>query len=133
MPLSQADVLGLQTLRSLLHNERDPCPFIERTISASGDGGKMDEDVFAIFALDKAKPFSRVKPLYGSCFFHVFLCSCDPWFPDLSVEYRAEVMLNFTSTFKRIQTMREDLKSAFKSSMTLSATVAMGQRSLGPD
>jgi hypothetical protein len=40
-------------------------------------------------------------------------------------------MLNFTSTLKRIQTMREDLKSAFKSSMTLSATVAVGQRSLG--
>jgi hypothetical protein len=27
----------------------------------------MDEDVFAIFTLDKAETFSRVKPLYGSC------------------------------------------------------------------
>jgi hypothetical protein len=53
--LRQADVFGLQTLRSLLHDERDPCPFVEQTIFASGDSGKMDEDVFAIFALDKAK------------------------------------------------------------------------------
>ena len=30
----------------------------------------MDEDVFAIFALDKAKSFSRVKPLYCACLSH---------------------------------------------------------------
>src|SRR5215469_16915858 len=69
--LSQADVFGLQTLQSLLHNERDSCPFIERTVSARGDSGKMDEDVLPVLALNKAKTFSRVKPLYGSCFFHV--------------------------------------------------------------
>jgi hypothetical protein len=30
----------------------------------------MDEDVFAIFALDKAKSFSGVKPLYCACLSH---------------------------------------------------------------
>jgi hypothetical protein len=30
----------------------------------------MDEDVFAILALDKAKTFARVKPLHRACFFH---------------------------------------------------------------
>jgi len=78
----------------------------------------MDEDVIAIFALDKAKPFSCVKPLHGSCFFHVSSVPAIPGFLTCQFEYRAEVMLNFTSTFKRIQTMREDLKSDFKSSMT---------------
>ena len=129
--LRQADVFGLQTLRSLLHNERDPRPFIERTISASGDGGKMDEDVIAIFALDKAKPFSCVKPLHGSCFFHVSSVPAIPGFLTCQFEYRAEVMLNFTSTFKRIQTMREDFKSAFKSSMTLSTTRRNGSAASG--
>src|SRR5215467_11647424 len=80
MPLSQADVFGLQTLRSLLHNERDPCPFIERTVSARGDGGEMDEDILPIFALDKAKTLSRVKPLYGSGFFHVSSVPAVPGF-----------------------------------------------------
>src|SRR6516225_10984851 len=81
--LSQADVFGLQTLQSLLHNERDSCPFIERTVSARGDSGKMDEDVLPVLALNKAKTFSRIKPLYGSCFFHCFLSSCCPCFPAL--------------------------------------------------
>src|ERR1051326_6966849 len=69
--LGKADIFGLQTLRSLLHNERDPCAFIERTVSARRDGGKMDEDVLPVFALDKAKTFPRIKPLYCSGFFHV--------------------------------------------------------------
>jgi hypothetical protein len=30
----------------------------------------MDEDVFAIFALDKPKSFSGVKPLYCACLSH---------------------------------------------------------------
>jgi hypothetical protein len=38
-------------------------PSSRRTIAAGGDGGKMDEDVFAIF-------FSRVKPLYCACLSH---------------------------------------------------------------
>src|SRR6516225_5441510 len=97
--LSQADVFGLQTLRSLLHNERDPCSFIERTISARGNGGEMDEDVLPIFALDKAKTFSRIKPLYGSCFFHVSSVSCISG----SLTCRLiRMTLNLTSTLKRI-------------------------------
>ena len=86
--LSQADIFGLQTLRSLLHNERDPCPFIQRTITASGYGGKMDEDVFAILALDKAKTFARVKPLYRACFFHTSSPSGVPAF----LPYRLPIM-----------------------------------------
>src|SRR5579872_6047008 len=78
--LSQADVFGLQTFRPLLHDERNPRPFIQRTISASGDGGKMDENVFAILALNEPKSFSCVKPLYGSCFFHVSSVPAIPGF-----------------------------------------------------
>src|SRR5262249_19664121 len=86
--LSQANVFSLQTLRALLHHERDPCPFIQRTISASGYGGKMDEDVFAILPLDKAKTFARVKPLYRACFFHNSSPSGIPAF----LPYRLSVM-----------------------------------------
>src|SRR5262249_16705704 len=111
--LGQGDVFSLQTLRSLLHNERDPCAFIERTVSARGDGGEMDEDILPIFALDKAKTFSRVKPLDSSCFFHLSSFLAIPGFlPDrLSIVPRGA--LNFTSALKGIQTMREDLKSPF--------------------
>jgi hypothetical protein len=106
--LGRANVFGLQTLRALLDDERDAGPFIERTIAASGDGGKMDEDVFAILALDKSKSFSRVKPLYCACFFHLSSLPNDPYIPALSIEDHAEVYDEIRSTFSGFQTTRED-------------------------
>jgi hypothetical protein len=73
----------------------------------------MDEDVLPIFALDKAKTFPLVKPLYGSCFFHVSSVPAIPGFLPYRLSIRAEVTLNFTSALKWIQTMREDLESPF--------------------
>jgi hypothetical protein len=61
----------------------------------------MDEDVIAIFALDKAKTLSRVKPLYGSCFFHVSSIPMISGFLSYRFEYRAEATLDLTSTSKR--------------------------------
>jgi hypothetical protein len=48
----------------------------------------MDEDVFAIFALDKAKTFARVKPLYRAYFFHNSSPSGVPAF----LPYRLSIM-----------------------------------------
>jgi hypothetical protein len=48
----------------------------------------MYEDVFAILALDKAKTFTRVKPLYRACFFHNSSPSEIPAF----LPYRLSVM-----------------------------------------
>ena len=72
--LGQADLFGLQTLRAAGHDKGDLRTFVERTVATRLDCGKMDEDIFAVFALNKSETFSGVKPLYGSCFFHVFLC-----------------------------------------------------------
>ncbi len=47
----------------------------------------MDENIFAILALDKAKSFSCVKPLYCSSFFqNDSFCFCD-----LTLTYRLRV------------------------------------------
>ena len=43
----------------------------------------MDENIFAILALNKPKSFCGIKPLYGSCFFQddsLSIC------PDVSIE-----------------------------------------------
>ena len=61
----------------------------------------MDEDVFAIFALDKAKTFSRVKPLYGSCFFHVSSIPMISGFLSYRFEYYAEATLDLTALRKK--------------------------------
>lgn len=44
----------------------------------------MDEHIFATLALDKAKTFGCVKPLYSSCFFqNDSFCNLTP---DVSIE-----------------------------------------------
>ena len=135
--LSQANVFSLQTLRALLHNERDPCPFIQRTISACGYGGKMDEDVFAVLALDKAKTFARVKPLYRACFFHNSSPFWNPCFPALSVECHAEVTLNSMSTLSGFKRREEDFKAVLSlarlSPSTFDESGAQKVVSLAPD
>src|ERR1039457_3876242 len=69
--LRQTDLFGLQTFRPALHNKRHPRAFIQRAVPARLDGGKMDENVFAILALDKTKSLGRVEPLHRTGFFHV--------------------------------------------------------------
>jgi hypothetical protein len=44
----------------------------------------MDENIFAVLALDKSKSFCGVKPLYGSCFLQDdSFCNLTP---DVSIE-----------------------------------------------
>ena len=73
--LGEADLFGLQALRSLGHDKRHLCAFVQRTIPARFDRGKMHENVFAVFTRNKSESFSCVEPLYGSCFFHEVLFS----------------------------------------------------------
>jgi hypothetical protein len=67
--LGHIHIFGLQALRPLLYFKGYASTLVKRAISASRNGGKMDEHVFATFALDKSKSFCGVKPLYCSGFF----------------------------------------------------------------
>src|SRR5688572_14765463 len=75
--LNEIHVFGLQPLRPRLHFKGYARALVERTVSARRDRGKMDENIFAILALDKTKSFYGVKPLHGSCFFQDD-SFCDP-------------------------------------------------------
>src|ERR1700758_3124745 len=68
----EGNVFGLQPFGSSLDDERDAGAFIQAAISRRRDGGEMDEHVFAILPLDKAKSLCCVKPLYFACFFHLY-------------------------------------------------------------
>src|SRR5580658_1418757 len=70
--LCETYVLGLQTLGALLNHERDASAFVERAIAASFNCREMDENIFAVLALNEAESFGGVKPLYSTCFFHRF-------------------------------------------------------------
>src|SRR5436853_2289402 len=72
--LNRIDVFGLQPLRALFYLKSDTCSLVEGFVAAGCDGGKMHENIFAIFALNKAEPFCGVKPLYRTCFFHLSMC-----------------------------------------------------------
>jgi hypothetical protein len=67
--LGEIHVFGLQALGPILYYKGYARTLIERTVSTCRNGGKMDENIFAILALNKPKSFCGVKPLYGSCFF----------------------------------------------------------------
>ena len=69
--LCQAYVFRLQTLRALFYYKRHSRPFVERAIAAGFDRGEMDENVLAILTLNESEAFCGVKPLHGTCFFHV--------------------------------------------------------------
>src|SRR6266516_3027760 len=69
--LCEINVFSLQPLRALLDFKRDARALFEGAVSARCDRRKMDEDIFAILALDEAESFCCVEPLYGACFFHV--------------------------------------------------------------
>ena len=68
--LGHADLFCLQTLGTALYDERDASAFIQGAIATGFDGGIVDKHILAVLALDKTKPFSGVKPLYCTCFFH---------------------------------------------------------------
>src|ERR1039457_6962009 len=69
--LCQTNVFRLQALRAFLDYKRHTRALVERAITAGFDSGEMDENVLAILALDKSEAFCGVKPLHGTCFFHV--------------------------------------------------------------
>ena len=87
--LGQIHIFGLQAFRPLLHFKGYARTLVERFISASRNGGKMDEHIFAILALDKSKSFCGVKPLHCSGFFQDD-SFCDLT-PDVSIEGGAAV------------------------------------------
>jgi hypothetical protein len=67
--LGEIHVFGLQALGPILYYKGYARALIERAVPTRRNRGKMDENIFAILALNKPKSFSGVKPLYGSCFF----------------------------------------------------------------
>src|ERR1700731_1361525 len=74
--LSQRDFFRLQALGALLHDKRYTGALIEGPVTACCNCGKMDKDIFAVFALNKPETLACVKPLHCTCFFHVSL-SCN--------------------------------------------------------
>ncbi len=64
------DILGLQTLRPLLHLELHFRALVQCAITIGLDGGKMDEYIIARWPLDKPIAFGGVKPLHNSSFLH---------------------------------------------------------------
>jgi len=58
-------VRSLQTLGTLLYREFDLLAFLKLTIALHLDGGKMDENVLAVFAANETIPLGGVEPLNG--------------------------------------------------------------------
>jgi hypothetical protein len=57
------DIGGLRTLGAVFDCEFNLVAFIQGLVTLHLERGKVDEDVFAALARDKAKAFRRVKPL----------------------------------------------------------------------
>jgi hypothetical protein len=70
--LGWADLLGLEPFGTALDHEGHASTFVQGAISTGFYSRKMHEHIFAVLALDKAKTFSGVKPLYCTCLFHIF-------------------------------------------------------------
>ena|GEM_PF-1250266 len=66
--LERADVLSLQTLGTLRHLKLDALTFLQAAESASLNGRKMHENIFATLTADKAIALGVVKPLHCSLF-----------------------------------------------------------------
>src|SRR5438132_2139636 len=74
--LYSIDVLGLQTLGSLLHLELHLRAFIQGAISIGLDRRKMNEHVIAAGTLDESISFCGIKPFHYAFFFdYLFSCS----------------------------------------------------------
>ena len=70
------DVLGHETLRSLLHIEADAVALAQGLEPLPDDGGMVDEDVRAPLPHDEAKAPGLVEPLHGTLLRHT-LAPCN--------------------------------------------------------
>ena len=70
--LNPGDVLGLQSLRPLLHLELYLRAFIQGTVAVRLDGRKVYEHVIAATSLDETIAFRGVKPFHDAFFSHCF-------------------------------------------------------------
>jgi hypothetical protein len=61
--LQADDVLGLKTLRSLLHFKFNRLAFIQTLVTVSLDRREVHEHIFTGLALDETIAFCRVEPL----------------------------------------------------------------------
>src|SRR5579862_862979 len=68
--LDSGYVLGLQSLRSLLHLELYLRAFVQGTIPVCLDGRKVYEHVIAATSLDETIALGGVKPFHNAFFFH---------------------------------------------------------------
>ncbi len=103
--LSQSDFFRLQALGTFLHNERYTGAFVEGPVAAGCNSRKMDENIFSVFALDKPKTFTCVKPLHCTCFFHVSLSFdllIDVWREDETAERTFEGHLQTEPSYAQI-------------------------------
>jgi hypothetical protein len=63
------NVLGLQSLGSLLHFELDLLPFVQRLITVALNGREVHKNILSRLALDKSIALRRVEPLNGTLLF----------------------------------------------------------------
>jgi hypothetical protein len=66
--LENANVLGLQALRSLDNVEFNGLAFLQRTETVRLDGGEVDENVLTALTADETKTLSVVEPLNCTLF-----------------------------------------------------------------
>jgi hypothetical protein len=64
------DVRSLQALRTLGDFEFNSLAFVQRFVPFRGDGGKVDENIFAGLALYESESLRSIEPLHCSLFFH---------------------------------------------------------------
>jgi hypothetical protein len=91
--LRTIDVLCLQSLRAAFDFELNLCTFLQRPVTVHLDGGKVDEHIIAIGALDKSIALRGVKPFHYTFFSHYYLLwvmrdEC-PWHPRMVEEREA--------------------------------------------
>jgi hypothetical protein len=65
------NILGLQSLRSLLHLELHLQAFFQRSVTAHLNRCEVNKNVIAVGALDESITLGGVKPFHGTFFSHV--------------------------------------------------------------
>ena len=75
--VTQCDVAGLRSFGSLLNIELDLLTFRQVAETIALNGGEMDENVLATFALDEAEALVTVEPL--NCTDYSFRHVCLLW------------------------------------------------------
>jgi len=66
--VAHRDVGSLRTLGALFNIELDLLSFLQVTETIALNGGEMDENVLAAFALDEAEALVTIKPLDGTSY-----------------------------------------------------------------